>query len=68
MEEFSSDSNDSLNTINQKLKVRCVSMQPDIFIAEVEKSNIDLEHYICKLKLRDISFSSVKIYNIYIQI
>lgn len=47
MEELSKDSEDDINDIDQKINVKCVSKQPEIFLAEVKDESL--------LKLNELS-------------
>ena len=56
IDELSLDMNDSLNEINQNLNLKCISNQPEIFLAETDKKTLNSQTKECIIKLRDIPF------------
>ena len=55
-EELSLDINDNLNEINQKLNLKCVSNQPEMFLAETDPNTLNSKIKECIIKIRDIPF------------
>ena len=65
-EELSKNSEDEVNFIDQKLKVKCVSKEPEIFVAEIIQKNVDKGKQLyydydneCKVTIRNIPFENV---------
>lgn len=70
MEELSRDSEDDIKVIDQKINVKCVSKQPEIFLAEVRDQSSIKSHEIpetyshnvnkvCSVTIRKIPFDIV---------
>ena len=74
MDELSKDSDDDINEINQKINVKCVSKQPEIFLAEVKDESLSkltealdvyshTDNKICSVTIRKIPFDIVSFLN-----
>lgn len=68
-EELAKNSEDEVNFIDQKLKVKCVSKEPEIFVAEIIQKNVDKEKQLyfdydneCKVTIRNIPFENVNFF------
>lgn len=62
IEEFSYSTKTELNSINQNIKYKCVSAQPDIFIAEAVDNPTDNNKKECVIRLREnIKYDQVNI-------
>jgi len=73
LEELTKDSEDDINVIDQKINVKCVSKQPEIFLAEIKNESFDKSsepsdiyshknNIFCSVTIRKIPFDIVCVY------
>jgi len=58
VDEIHLNKDDSLNFVDQKVNIKCISLNPDFFLAQIETDSDQIEKQECIIRLRKVDFQT----------